>query len=136
MKSKIEQDRRRIVLAAIAGVATELLADGAKAQDPAKSRPDEFRVVLENDKVRVLHLVSRPGKPVCGVGRHTHPAHLTIALSDARVRVTLPDGTKIVGTQKLGDVAWSEPDDHTTENVGGSSIRALLVEIKEPQRKA
>lgn len=136
MKGKADKERRRVILAGIAGIATQWVADAARAQDAAKVRPDEFRVVLENEKVRVLELVSRPGRSVCGIGRHTHPQHLVIALSDARIRVTLPDGRKIIGAQKLGDVAWSDPEEHTTENIGGSPIRALLVEVKEPTRKA
>jgi hypothetical protein len=105
-------------------------AAGTGAQDAARIAPYAYRVVLENDHVRVLEFLSRPGMGMCGIGRHSHPPHLTIALSDAAVRVTLEDGRAIVATNRLGDVMWSEAETHTTENVGSEGARALIVEIK------
>jgi quercetin dioxygenase-like cupin family protein len=124
-------DRRRLLLAGAAGIATEWLgASRAQAQDPVQTQSKSFRVVLENENVRVLEFVSRPGQELCGVGKHSHPAHLTVALSDAKVRVTLPDGKRIIAGNKPGDVFWSEAETHSTENIGGNNIRALIVEIK------
>lgn len=134
-KTKGSSNRRRLVLAGMAGMATQLASGTAAGQDAARTQPQAFRVVLENDSVRVLEFVSRPGRELCGVGKHSHPAHLTIALSDAKVRVTLPDGNKIVVGNKLGDVMWNEAETHATENVGGNNVRALIVEIKQPPGK-
>lgn len=127
-------DRRRtLILAALASVAGSLAADEAQAQDAAKVAPFSYRTALENDVVRVLAFTSRPGAGMCGVGKHSHPAHLVVALTDAKVRVTLPDGRKIVAESKAGDVFWAEAETHTTENVGGNAARALIVEVK-PKR--
>jgi beta-alanine degradation protein BauB len=111
------------------------LAGAADAQDAAKIQPGAYRVALENEHLRVLEYRSRPGLGVCGVGMHSHPAHLTIALSAAKVRVKLPDGKTIVATNELGDVFWSEAETHEVENIGGKDTRALLVELK-PIKKA
>jgi hypothetical protein len=108
------------------------LGSAAQAQDALKVQPGAYRVVLENDHLRVLEYRSRPGLGVCGVGMHSHPAHLTIALSPATVRVKLPDGKTIVGTNQAGDVFWSEAETHETENIGGKDTRALVVELKSP----
>jgi hypothetical protein len=124
-------ERRQLLLAGVAAWLSQL-ASPADAQDAARSDPQAFRVVFENDLVRVLEFVSRPRTGVCGVGKHSHPAHLTVALSDARVRVTLADGKTIEATNKLGDVFWSEAETHVVENVGGTNVRALIVEVKEP----
>ena len=110
------------------------LGSAAHAQDAAKIQPSAYRVALENDQLRVLEFRSRPGLGVCGVGMHSHPAHLTIALSPAKVRVKLPDGKTIVATNELGDVFWSEAETHETENIGGKDMRALLVELKPTKR--
>ncbi|MEO8752027.1 MAG: hypothetical protein ABI624_05045 [Casimicrobiaceae bacterium] len=131
----VEGGRRR-ALAGLAALAGALAAGAATAQDATRAQPLAFRVVLENDAVRVLEFVSRPGMGMCGVGRHSHPAHLTIALSEAKVRVTLPDGRRIVAVNHPGDVVWSEAESHTTENVGGANARALIVEIKGPAKAA
>ena len=57
--------RRRSVL----GLGTLLagLADFAiaKAQDAAKVQPSSYRMVLENDRVRVLEYNDRPGMESC-----------------------------------------------------------------------
>ena len=122
--------RRRMMLAGIAGIAADLAPLSGSAQDAARVQPGAYRVVLDNAQLRVLEFSARPGTELCGVGRHSHPAHLTIALSDAKVRVTLPDGKQIIAENKLGDVMWSEAETHTTENIGGRAVRALIVEIK------
>lgn len=113
---------------------TLALAPVANAQDAIKAQPRSYRVALENDKLRVLEFNSRPGMAVCGVGMHSHPAHLTVALTAGKVRVKLPDGQTILAENKAGDVFWSEAETHEVENISGRDIRALLVELKGPAK--
>ena len=129
-------DRRRLLQSGVISMLADLIASDALAQDAIITEPGSYRVVFENDKVRVLEFFSRPRTWLCGVGKHSHPAHLTVALSDARVRVTLPDGKKIEATNRLGDVFWSEAETHTVENIGAGSVRALIIELKEPPARA
>ena len=129
-------DRRQLLLAGTVGILSELVTSDALAQDPAQVQPQAFRVVLENELTRVLEFVSRPGAGVCGIGKHSHPAHLMVFLSDAKVRVTLADGRQIEAANKFGDVFWSEAETHTAENIGGP-MRALMVEFKStPKSRA
>lgn len=107
-----------------------VLAPVAAAQDASKVQSRAYRVAFENDRVRVLEFNSRPGMGVCGNGTHSHPAHLTVALTAAKVRVKLPDGRSIVAENKPGDVFWSEAETHETENIGGQDARALIIELK------
>ena len=130
MSSADKIDRRQLLLGGTAALMAQLGAADADAQDAARTAPGAYRVVFENDDLRVLEFVSRPGTVLCGVGKHSHPAHLTVALSDARVRVTLPDGRQIEGANKLGDVFWSEAETHEVENISGRNVRALIVELK------
>ena len=123
-------DRRRLLQAGAAALLADLVASDALAKDAVTTEPGSYRVLLENPQVRVLEFVSRPGTWLCGVGKHSHPAHLTVALSEARVRVTLPDGQRIDASNQLGDVFWSEAETHTVENVGSGVVRALIIEIK------
>lgn len=102
----------------------------AAAQDAARMQPAAYKVALENARLRVLEYTSRPGMGVCGQGMHSHPAHLTVVLTDARVRVKLPDGKVIEDSNRAGDVFWSEAETHEVENVSGRNVRALLVELK------
>jgi quercetin dioxygenase-like cupin family protein len=103
----------------------------ALAQDAARVQPRSYRVVLENDKVRVLEFTSRPGMGVCGAGVHSHPGHVTVLLTPAKVRVT-QNGKTMVMQGKAGDAFWEPAETHETENVGGGEVRALLIEVKTP----
>jgi hypothetical protein len=123
---------RRDVLALLALFAA---AGEARGQDPVKASPRQYRVVLENDKVRVLEYWSRPGLALCGQGRHYHPAHLTISLTDVKARVTLDDGRVIVAQDKPGDMFWAPAGYHVTENLGSAAARAYVVEYKDKDWK-
>jgi hypothetical protein len=123
---KVDEGRR--LLAAL--LPAFAFAPSAQAQDAAKVQPHAYKVVFENDRLRVLEMNSRPGMGVCGEGMHSHPAHLTVALSPAKARIKLPDGKVFVGEDKLGDVFWSEAETHEVENISGRNVRALLIELK------
>jgi hypothetical protein len=118
---------RRALLIAVPGM---LIADTAGAQDAARVQARAYRVVLENDRLRVVEFNSKPGMGICGTGMHSHPPHLTVALSPARVRVKLPDGKVFEPENKLGDVFWTEAETHETENLTGHNVRALIIELK------
>lgn len=130
-----DRDTRRELRRTLLALIPSLLAvPRAEAQDAAVVQPRAYKVVFENDKLRVLEFNSRPGMGLCGNGMHSHPAHLTVALSAAKARVKLPDGKVIVAENKLGDVFWSEAETHETENVSGRNVRALMIELKDPPR--
>jgi hypothetical protein len=120
---------RPILAVLIAGLALGALP--AASQDAAKVQPSSYRVVLENDSVRVLEFIGRPGMGVCGSGLHSHPAHLTVLLTAAKVKIT-QGGKTFIAENKPGDVFWSDAVTHETENVGGSAVRSLIIELKHP----
>jgi hypothetical protein len=124
---------RRQILALIAGLLAE--PGVASAQDAAKIDPHSYRVVLENDKVRVLEYVSLPGYGICGVGQHFHPGHVTVQMTPAKVRLTDKDGKVSVLNAPPGTVFWEDAVVHTTENIGGFNARAFIVEIKDANWK-
>jgi hypothetical protein len=118
-----------VVIVLMAGALT--LGGVVLAQDAAKVQPGSYRVVLENKSVRVLEYNGLPGMGVCGSGVHSHPAHLTILLSAAHVRVK-EKGRVFEVTNNPGDVFWSEAVTHETENIGTANVRSLIVELKTP----
>ena len=118
--------RQVIALLAAFGVSREALA-----QDAARTNARSYKVVFENDRLRVLEYLSRPGLGICGRGKHSHPPHLNVLLTDAKAKVTMPDGKTFVGENKAGDVFWEDAVTHTVENIGGSGVRAYMVELKD-----
>jgi hypothetical protein len=108
----------------------------AAAQDAAKVQPNSYKVVFENDRMRVLEYNSRPGMGACGQGMHTHPAHLTVVVTGGKTRLKLPDGSIKDITSKDGDVFWTEADiPHEIENISGRNLRLLLIETKDPTQQ-
>jgi len=126
--------RRELLLAGLAGLLADLGAPPAAAQDAAKVMPRAYRVAFENDRVRVLDFVGRPGMGVCGEGMHSHPAHLTVVLSDWKGRASDADGSVVTRDKKLGDVFWSEAETHKVENTGRTNSRVLIIELKEARK--
>lgn len=118
--------RQVIALLASFGVSREVLA-----QDPARTNSRSYKVAFENDRIRVLEYTSRPGLGICGRGKHSHPAHLNVLLTDAKAKITLPSGKTIMVENKAGDVFWEDAVTHTVENIGGSGVRAYMVELKD-----
>ena len=96
------QRRQLLALLAAFGAAPEALA-----QDAASVAPRAVRVVLENDRVRVLEYKSRPGLGVCGEGMHYHPDHVTVSLTGAKLKVTTPEGKVTFDDIPAGAVFFS-----------------------------
>jgi beta-alanine degradation protein BauB len=125
--------REALMLLAALGLGTgvSMGADTARAQDASKMEPRSYKVLFENDKVRVLEYVSRPGIGVCGAGRHSHPDHVTVTLTPAKVKLTTADGKVQVNQIPAGSAFWEPASTHLAENIGGSGARMVLIEIKD-----
>ncbi|MGQ0525145.1 MAG: cytoplasmic protein [Betaproteobacteria bacterium] len=123
---------RREVLAMLAalGVTREVFA-----QDAVTSDPRSFRVVLENERVRVIEFRSRPGLGVCGQGMHYHPERVTVSLTGAKVKVTNAEGRSGVREVPPGHVSFEPAVTHATENIGGSGTRTYMIELKDQHWK-
>lgn len=106
-----------------------LLATSALAQDALQTDGDKYKVLLENDCVRVLDYQDAPGEKT---HQHRHPAFVLYALSAFRRSLTLPDGRVLVREFKPGDVMWSAAQTHIGENIGASATHVLIVEQKSP----
>ena len=74
---------------------------------------------------------SRPGMGVCGTGLHSHPDHVAIPLTAAKVKVVGEDGKTFIANLKAGEAFWDPAATHIAENIGGSGARAVIVEIKD-----
>lgn len=88
------------------------------------------KVVLENDKLKVVEYSSTTGKDMCGRGLHSHAPHLTIFLTDAIVKVTTTDGKAQGFDLKAGTTLWSESDTHIAVNNGRKPAKVYLIEVK------
>jgi hypothetical protein len=116
--------KKQIIMKKIFIIAGMLMAASfAKAQTTPK-------VLIDNNKVKVTEYDSAPGKDVCGAGKHSHPAHLTVLLTEATVTITGADGKVVTQKVPAGTVFWSEAETHEVINSGTSPVKAYLVETK------
>ena len=61
---------------------------------------------------------------------HEHPASVVVFLSNAQVKFTLPDGSKVDGGGKAGDAQFADAGKHLPQNVGSVALNGVLVELK------
>jgi quinol monooxygenase YgiN/quercetin dioxygenase-like cupin family protein len=104
-----------------------LFGGAALAQDPVPLYPDNYKVLLENDRVRVLDFQLKKGAKE---DFHQHPAAVTYVLAPFKIRFSFPDGTMKVREAKVGDVFYGEPLIHASENIGDTDAHGILVEMK------
>jgi len=97
------------------------------AQDPVPLYPDDYKVLLENDRVRVLDFQLKKGAKE---NLHEHPSAVTYVLSPFKIRFTFPDGTTRIREAKTGDVFFGEALVHASENIGETDAHGILVEMK------
>ena len=100
----------------------------AAAQDPVQSDGDKYKVLKENDRVRVLEYRDQPGEKTHS---HRHPAFVLYALSPFKRKLTLPGGKTLMREFKVGDVLYSDEQTHIGENVGATPTHVIMVELKE-----
>src|SRR5262249_35789724 len=99
------------------------------AQDAATVTPKVVQVKLENERVRVLEYRSEPGDKEAW---HTHPAFVVYVVSGGKLHIRTPDGQSSDVEFHGGDIRWRDPVTHATENVGKTTLHAILVELKTP----
>ena len=96
-------------------------------QDPLVVNSTTIALKLENARVRVLEATLKPGDKE---KLHSHPAYLFYVIEGGKVRNHATDGTVSDAELKAGDVIYREPLTHWAENIGETTIRLELVELK------
>ncbi len=117
-----------LLLAFILGVGLTA-ARAQKVKDAVAVDPDVHNVVLENEHVRVFEARAGGGakSPM-----HSHPPFVLASLGSARVKLTLPDGSKQILDLRPGTVLWLENAEHSWELLAGN-LHVIGVEVKSAQ---
>lgn len=102
--------------------------------DALVAAPEHHRLRLQNDRVRVLETIIKPGERV---PLHTHEwpcVNTFLSCSDCVRRDQ--EGNVLMDTRTLdqkvkeGDILWLDPlEPHTLENVGEADIHVISVEV-------
>ncbi|MFE9581822.1 cytoplasmic protein [Nocardia sp. NPDC006044] len=95
--------------------------------DPTVVNPDLYRVIFENERVRVLEYRDRPGDRT---QPHDHPDSVLYPLTSFRRRITA-NGQQVEVALTQGQVRWVGAQEHSGENIGDTETHALFIELKE-----
>ncbi len=98
----------------------------SERRDPVQVAPDVYKVLFENDRVRVLEITMNPGAKS---EMHWHPDSVNYVLTGGEAAMTLPDASTMDMKVEPG-VVWQPAGDHTVVNTGASQIKAVAVELK------
>ncbi|MBI5281091.1 MAG: hypothetical protein HY858_05360 [Candidatus Solibacter usitatus] len=100
-------------------------------QDPLKVAGGTYRLIAENDEVRLLE----GNLPVgAKTAMHTHPALMAVMLEAGLTKWTMPDGKSVQSApeMKRGSVVAMGPQSHISQNMDKKALKVLLVEFKRP----
>jgi quinol monooxygenase YgiN/quercetin dioxygenase-like cupin family protein len=101
--------------------------------DPVPVYPENYKVMIENDRVRVMDFKLRKG---ASEEFHQHPAHVLYVLQGFKIMFKFPDGRMAIRETKAGDVLFSEAVTHSPTNIGETDAHGLLIELKSSNKQA
>jgi hypothetical protein len=97
--------------------------------DPIINNPLLYRVLFENDRVRVLEYLDDPGD---STEPHSHPDSVMVTLSAFTRR--LKSGTQeVVVDLPAFQARWLDAQEHSGTNIGSTPTHSFFVELKEPR---
>jgi hypothetical protein len=100
--------------------------------DATATNPKKYRTIFENDRVRVLEYADEPGDTT---DAHQHPDSVMVTLSSFKRRIFV-DGHAEDVELGPGQIRWLDAQEHHDENIGDTSTRSIMVELKEPRPQA
>ena len=95
--------------------------------DPTATDPDKYKVLFENDRVRVLEYQDEPGAKT---SPHDHPESVMVTLSGFDRRLTVNEQSRDVRLE-AGEVRWLDAQQHSGENTGSTPTHVIFVELKD-----
>ena len=97
------------------------------ALDAVQIEPTRFKVVFENDRVRVVRLRFGPRERGVMV---SHPPRVLVTLTDVSVKLLFADGRTDERGAPAGVAAWLDSETLQTENARTEPLEVVLVEPK------
>jgi quercetin dioxygenase-like cupin family protein len=102
-------------------------AEALSGPDPVAVGPNIYKLVFENERVRVLEASFKPGDKIA---MHAHPDHAVYVRSGGKLKVTPSTGAVQDLDLKTGQGVFLTAQSHSAENVGKTPVKLVVVEIK------
>jgi quercetin dioxygenase-like cupin family protein len=101
----------------------------ANIPDVLRIQNNGYKLLMENEKVRVMEVRLEPGQKS---PMHNHPDdHVVYVNSDAKFKLSFPDGKSAEFELKAGQALWLEAGPHETENIGKTRGHNIVIELKK-----
>jgi quercetin dioxygenase-like cupin family protein len=95
--------------------------------DIVKISPTIHKVIFENDQIRVLKVIVKPGDTVA---MHRNPENVNYILKSGTLRLTNPDGSSVNIDLTEGQVIPAPVGSHAVENIGSTEVQTICIELK------
>ncbi|QBZ98475.1 cupin domain-containing protein [Flavobacterium sangjuense] len=123
MKTLIKNPANFIIMVII------LLSASAYAQDPVPLAPKNYtKVLLDNEFVRVLQFEMAPGDVIPW---HSHPNHVAYVVAAGKIEITDKGQAPVTMDVKVGEALFLPAVTHSGKNVGKTTIKLIITEIKK-----
>jgi beta-alanine degradation protein BauB len=99
----------------------------AQELDPLKVAPGMYSLVFENDRVRVMQVVFKPGE---SIKKHSHPDHYAYVLEGGQLTINKDNAKPMVADLAAGQVVWITAESHWAKNTGTTPVKLLVNELK------
>jgi len=99
--------------------------------DFVRSSPDQTKILLENEYVRIIEYSLKPGEKD---NTHTHPPKTSYVISGGMLRIYPENEKPFDAEEVIGAAEWADKvGKHYVENIGKTTVTILLTEIKTAQ---
>jgi beta-alanine degradation protein BauB len=120
---------RGLVVFATLALSSMIFAEAEPSLDPAVVNAKTIKVTLDNPQVRVFEAVLAPGQKEA---LHSHPRTVVYVIEGGRMRNHPQNGSSAEVDLIAGQTLYREPTIHWAENIGTTTMRLVVVEMKEP----
>jgi len=98
-----------------------------KSKDLTKVASEASKVLFENERVRVMEAIFKPGE---SIPTHHHPDHVVYVVKGGRLKVTSEGKPREVDF-KEGSVMFLNAQDHEGINDGDTTVELIITELKK-----
>ena len=107
-------------------LAAGLFAAHVSAMDFVEAAPTQTKVLVDNDKVRVIHVTFKKGDKI---PMHSHPDIVVYVIKGGKIKFTNADGKVVESNLKAGEVNYRPAVTHSHEHPEGGE--AIVIELKK-----
>src|SRR5687768_9352594 len=94
-----------VVVAVVVSLPTFARAQSTAEIDAVAVSPNHYKILLENEHVRVVEYTLQPGERD---NWHTHPPKTSYVVNGGTFRIHFSDGSSVVSEAKKGTAVWAD----------------------------